>query len=43
MLGYITEKKIIDNNIIREIIRDLTDNHFQKDITGNDFMFSNQP
>lgn len=42
MLGYVNEKKIIDNNIIREIIRDLTDCHFQKDINSHGFLFSNR-
>jgi general secretion pathway protein A len=43
LLGYVTEKKIIDNNIMREAIRDLTDSHFEKDITRHGFLFSNQP
>ena len=42
MLGYATEKKIIDNNIIREIIRDLTDKHIEKEIASHAFLVSNQ-
>jgi general secretion pathway protein A len=42
MLGYLAEKKIIENNIISEVIRDFTDNDFQKDITMNNFIVSNQ-
>ena len=42
MLGYAIEKKIIEKNIIREVIRDFTDNNFQNDITMNNFIFSNQ-
>jgi general secretion pathway protein A len=41
MLGYATEKKIIDRNIIREIIRDLADNPIKKEITSHAFLFSN--